>query len=219
MKQWLRQALVAISSLLAVGCTTTDAPQLFFNIVPVKSSEIATELNINKKYILFTRMRQADFIATAINDKTFVDELSAPFTFNALKKQCIYNNINRNAFDDVYTQAIDKIVRLHADDIDVFIDELDFLIPITSKYYQEFALNDFDLNNLANSPAFGLLSNKQASRLQATINNEQFAPLLFAIGLPGTFDNQLMSPNKVKFARLRQLITDSATECGLQSNI
>lgn len=220
MRCLLQPVTFAIIGFLATGCTatkTTNTQPKFFNVLPTKSSEIATELNINKKYILLNRMQQADFLTKLVNDKKLVDELAAPFTFNEQKKQCIYNSINKDELNDKYITAIEEIMSIHPNDIDVFIDELDFLIPITSKYFKEFAVGNFDMSNIVNEPTFNLLTSEQKNRLQATINNEKFAPLLFAIGLPGTFDGITMRPNQLKFARVRQLITDAANKCGIES--
>ena len=212
--------------LLAIGlaaCTTTkptvERPNLqtqqkltLPNTEVIGKPELSFE---NKKELLAEKIRLADFSIRAINDPNFVNALLSDDINSKEEKQCVFSNIDREAFYDLSNYMIEDLIAKNSEYIDLYLKKLDLLISIADTFYNAPNAIEFDEEHLSASPALDLLTKKDALIFQDMIVDERYKDLLITVGQPVKEDNLIFDSAPMKFLLLGGAVGDSEKRCRL----
>lgn len=204
-----------------VSCTTTKPTvdnlnpqgqqQLF---VPNSNLSSRQELSFeDKKELLIAKIKLADFSIRAINNSKFVNTLLSDDIRSNEEKQCVFKNIDREAFNEISNYSIKELVTKNPEYIDLYLDKLDLLISIADTFYNSPNSIEFDEKDLSASPALDLLSKKDALAFKQMIVDARYKDLLILVGQPVKVDNSIFDSASMKFLILGAFVGDSEKKC------
>ena len=206
---------IILSGMLIFGLTSCASNQ---SAVTASSIISKQKLSSEDKVKLLTeKIKLADFSVRAIDDPKFVDDFAATLLsespISEKDKQCIFENIDRENFDDLSNFVIEDLVTNNPEYIDLYLDELDLLISIVNTFYDYPAAIEFDKKDLSASPALAILPEKQASRFKEIVRDERYKDLMILIGQPVEEEGSIVENSSMKFLILGAFIGDSDRKC------
>ncbi|MBP3945024.1 hypothetical protein [Psychrobacter sp. K31L] len=215
--------LIGILAISLSACTTTKPIVDHLNLqdqqkltVPNAEATSKPELSFeNKKELLAEKIRLADFSIRAISDPKFVNALLSDDISLKEEKQCVFNNIDREAFYDLSSSMIEELVAKNPEHIDLYLGKLDLLISIADTFYSSPNAIEFDEKDLSASPALSLLTKKEASVFKEMIVDERYKDLLVSVGQPVKEDGSIFDSASMKFFLLGVFVGDSENKCKL----
>ncbi len=140
-----------------------------------------------KAEILAEKMTKAEFTVMALNDLTFVKqalEVTKGGAFTDDYAQCVFEHLDRANYLSELQEVAQYLVDNYPNDVDAYIEKLDFLIPVVRQIHNHPESVSFNSDSLADSSALMILTQADAEELERTINDERYRPLLATIGLP-----------------------------------
>ncbi|WP_367107118.1 hypothetical protein [uncultured Psychrobacter sp.] len=202
--------LAGILTSSLVSCTSTNTP--------ISNAALPTKQGLSfeeKKQLLIAKMKLADFTFKAIDDPEFIEILSSDFAQTSEDKQCVFDNIDRARFNELFEEKVEESVNNDPQYVDLYLDKLDLLISINDIFYSHPTEIKFNEENLSASPAFTVLSTKDAKEFETMILDERYLNLLAQIGQPAKLDGVITDFADVKTFILSIFVSVSGAKCGL----
>lgn len=217
--------VIGLLTIGLVACTTTKPTVDHSNLqtqqkLTLPNTEVTgkPELSFeNKKELLAEKIRLADFSIRAINDPNFVNSLLSDDINSKEDKQCVFSNIDREAFDELSNHSIKYFIANHSENTDLYLVRLDLLISIVDIFYNHSGPVDFDNEDLSASPALKLLPEKDALIFQEMIKDEDYKDLLIVVGQPAEVNGSIFDFSTMKFLILTNFVRKSEQQCNLDS--
>ncbi|WP_010198679.1 hypothetical protein [Psychrobacter sp. PAMC 21119] len=215
--------LIGVLAIGLAACTTTKPTVDHINLqdqqkLAVSNAKVTNKQELsfeNKKELLAEKIRLADFSIRAISDPKFVNALLSDDISLKEEKQCVFNNIDREAFYDLSSSMIEELVAKNPEHIDLYLGKLDLLISIADTFYSSPNAIEFDEKDLSASPALSLLPKKEASVFKEMIVDERYKDLLVSVGQPVKEDGSIFDSASMKFFLLGVFVGDSENKCKL----